>query len=156
MSRIVIILFTLVLLSCQNNDKSPKTPPHIAPQVPQLQEVPYPQAPNDLLEDIARRGDYIDYLFYRFPISMNRDGNDKVREGLMQLVRQTPRTYPGCQADGRVFFQSQGQVIVEADLFIQEGCFYMLFYKDGKPAYANALSPDAIQFFSNITQQFRK
>lgn len=157
--RVVIILSAIaILFSCQSNEK-PKKPVASAPATiaaPTLQQVPYPPVPQDLLSMIVAKGDHIDIVFYKFPISMSRDGQQDVIQELSRLTDQSPQARANCVADGRIFYQGGGETLAEADLYVSEGCYYVVFYKDKKPAYANGLTPEAIQFFKQLTQQYQK
>ncbi len=152
----IFIAISISLLSCQSNEK-PKTP--IAPPSPivqALQTVPYPPVPQDILTTIATKGDHIDIVFYKLPISVSRDGQSDVRQELGRLTTQSPQARAGCVADGRIFYQGGGETLAEADLYINEGCYYVVFYKDNKPTYANGLTPQAIQFFNELTKPYRQ
>lgn len=157
--RIVIILSAIaILFSCQSNEK-PKAPAATTPATiaaPALQQVPYPPVPQDLLSTIVTKGDHVDIVFYKLPISMSRDGQKDVIQELARLTDQSPQARANCVADGRIFYQGGGETIAEADLYINEGCYYVVFYKDKKPTYANGLTPEAIQFFKQFTQQYQK
>lgn len=122
---------------------------------PATQAVPYPPVPQDYLENIVRNGDHIDIVFYKYPISVSRDGNADIIQELARLTDQTPQAAANCQPDGRIFYNGKGQTLAEADLYIKPDCYYVVFYKDGKPAYANGLTPEAIQFYDGLTKQFR-
>jgi len=153
--RYLVILFTFVLaMGCQSKDK-PATQAASAQAGPSIQTVPYPPVPSDVLENIVTKGDHMDIVFYKYPISVSRDGKNDVIQELARLTDQSPKAATHCQPDGRIFYNGNGEMLAEADLYIQPDCYYVVFYKEGKPAYANGLTPEAIQFYDGLTKQFR-
>lgn len=156
MRYLLILLVLFAFLGCQSNNK-PAASTALPSQIgPALQNVPYPPVPEDIYEKIVSKGDHMDIVFYKYPISVSRDGNKDVVQELTRLNGQTPKAATNCQPDGRMFFNGNGETLVEADLYVQPDCYYVVFYKDGKPAYASGLTPEAIQFYDSLTKQFRQ
>jgi len=62
---------------------------------------------------------------------------------------------PGCESLGREFFHVEGEIVMEAELYFTEdgSCRAYIFYENGKPAYANAVSDAGINFYSNLLKQ---
>jgi hypothetical protein len=150
--RYFILCFTLfIIISCQNKEKPTHSTATAAPST-----APYPTVTQAYLEKIVRNGDHIDIVFYKYPISISRDGNADIIQELGRVTDQPPQAAPGCQADGRIFYNGKGQTIAEADIYIQPGCYYVVFYENGKPAYSNGLTPEAIKFYEDLTKQFRQ
>lgn len=156
MRILYFILITLMVFSCQSKEtkNNPQTPAPI--DATPLQQVPYPPVPQDVLQTIVTEGDHIDIVFYKLPISMSRDGQNDVILELARLTDTAPQARANCVADGRIFYQGKGQTLAEADIYINEGCYYVVFYKDNKPAYANGLTPEAIKFYRELTQNLPK
>lgn len=153
----IIIIFILAISFFSCNKKEPKSPKISATiAAPSLQPVPYPPVPKDLINNIIAKGDHIDIVFYKFPISMSREGQSDVMEELARLTDQSPQARTNCVADGRIFYQGAGKTLAEADLYINDGCYYVVFYQDKKPTYANGLTPEAIQFFNQLTKPYRQ
>ena len=141
--RYLLILFTIAtVLGCQSKEKA-------------ADAAPYPPVTGDYLENIIRNGDHIDVVFYKYPISMSRDGNADVIQELARITDFAPQTLGNCQPDGRIFYNGKGQTIAEADLYIQPNCNFIVFLQEGKPTFANTLTPEAIQFYDGLTKQFQ-
>ncbi|MBK7874112.1 MAG: hypothetical protein IPJ74_27420 [Saprospiraceae bacterium] len=153
-----LFLFILVILSlfaCKQESKNTASTAPTAPAV-QLTTLSYPPLPADIATVIGTKGDHIDVLFYSMPISISRDGNPDVQQMLSHVSSEAPKQVAPCQAIGRIFFQAQGETLAEADLFLDENCNYYLFYVDGKPTYANFLTPDGVKLYENLTGPYRK
>ncbi len=150
---LIMILSTFACKQAPDNNTESRQP---APATPQLITLSYPPVPQELIEMIALKGDHIDVIFYNMPISMSRDGSADVQQMLSQVSDQAPAQVAPCQSIGRIFFQGQGETLAEADLYLGENCNYYVFYKDGKQAYANLLTPDGIKLYENLTRPYRK
>ncbi len=155
-----ILLFLLVLFSAtacnkqsSNNNSNTAT---TTPATPQLTTLSYPTLPQEIATKIGTNGDHIDVIFYNMPISISRDGNIDVQQMLSHVSDQAPTQVAPCQPIGRIFFQSQGETLAEADLYLGENCNYYVFMENGKPTYANLLMPEGIQLYENLTRPYRK
>ena len=158
MNRMVCIAMIVLLASaCGQNDagKQKKTTPINVPQL-DMTTLNSPPLPNDWVQRIGLNGDHIDVIFYNLPISISRESNKDVQAMLAQVGSQPPGEVAICRAIGRIFFQSGSETIAEADLFLGESCNYYLFYENGKPAYANLLLPEGIQFYENLVRPYRR
>ena len=62
---------------------------------------------------------------------------------------------PSCQPTGRIFFQKNGELLMEADMYFEEQCRYFVFQKNGKPAYANDITPEGQAYFAKIFSQVK-
>lgn len=144
--RYSLILFAIMIIfGCGSKDKAKADI-----------TAPYPPVSQAILETLVSKGDHIDIVFYKYPISVSRDGNSDVVQELARLSNQAPATLGACQPDGRIFYNGSGETLAEADLYIQPNCNFVVFYKDGKPAFANTLTPEAIKFYDSLTKQFRQ
>ncbi len=156
MNRLVVLTLIVAVMSvgCKKNTSS-ESRKIATPSAPMV-TLNYPSIPYEIVENIAAKADHLDVIFYNLPISMSRDGNPDVQQMLTHISDQVPTQVAKCPAIGRVFFQGEGKTLAEADIFLGEGCNYYLFYKDGKPAYANLLLPEGIKLYENITGPYRK
>ncbi len=146
--RYLLILLTLISVwSCGSKDKTTGGT---------ATATLYPPVSQEMLETLVTKGDHIDIVFYKYPISVSRDGNPDVVQELARLSDQAPVSLGNCQPDGRIFYNGSGETLAEADLYIQPNCYFVVFYKDKKPTFANILTPEAIQFYDGLTRQFRQ
>lgn len=158
------LMFLFCLSSCQENSKSPQQstnppPPPPPPKTaeaglpPELSAQQYPSVPIDLLKEVWSTCDFVDYTFYNLPISMSFDNQASIQKVLQHLTVNPPQIKKACKATGRAFFQKQGEDLAIAEFYLHKDCNFFVFLVDGKPTYANQLSPDGQQFYQNSIQQ---
>ena len=100
--------------------------------------------------------DFIDFIFYYMSFSMSQNKQASIRGTLQHIADQPAEIKSDCRPIGRIFYQVEGENVLEADLFFSEGCMYFIFYEDGKKAYANSMTPAGFQFFQNVFSQVQK
>ncbi len=111
-----------------------------------------PGLPDDLRTKLVETCDFVDIIFYNSPASMNQSDPGSIRRVLGFISENTVETDDSCSPLGRMSLISNGEITAEGDIYISEGCQYIVFMLDNKPAYANGLSEDGIQFFQSILQ----
>lgn len=119
-------------------------------------DIHYPSLTNDIMKNLAANCDYIDYIFYDLPISISQDNKKAIISNLNFLSREVPSIMPSaCKPMGRKFFHIDGEIILEADVYFNqdEGCFFYVFYENGKKTYANKISSDGVNFYLNVFGQ---
>ena len=99
--------------------------------------------------------DYIDFIFYTVDFSMSINNKTNIQKTVAFVSTNVARMNPSCKAMGRVFFQKNGELLVEADMYHDEQCHYFVFYKNGKPAYANQINPAGQTYFNNVFSQVK-
>lgn len=115
-------------------------------------EPQYPSLPRETLQMLIDSCDYIDYMFYHANFSMSQSQKPAIL-GTLSGISSQPPVIQACQADGRVFFQVDGENAVEADIFINNGCAYYIFLKDGRYTYANLMTQQGFGYYANIFKQ---
>lgn len=113
----------------------------------------YPSIPTEKVKMLWDKCDYVDFVFYYLNFSMSQKVQNSIRQTIAHISTEVPLIDPNCQPIGRLFFQSEGQNISEADIFYSNGCAYYVFYEDGKYAYANKMLPNGTKFYDNIFKQ---
>lgn len=113
----------------------------------------YPSITPEKVKMLWDKCDYVDFVFYYLNFSMSQKVQNSIRQTIAHISSEVPLIDPNCQPIGRLFFQSDGQNISEADIFYGNGCAYYIFYEDGKYAYANKMLPQGTQFYDNIFKQ---
>lgn len=113
----------------------------------------YPSITGETVKMLWEKCDYVDFVFYYLNFSMSQKVQNSIRQTITHISTEVPLIDPNCQPIGRIFFQSEGQNISEADIFYSNGCAYYIFYEDGKYAYANKMLPQGTQFYDNIFKQ---
>ena len=113
----------------------------------------YNSVPLDTLMMLWEKCDYIDFIFYNFNFSMSQNEQASIRTTLRHISDQFPTINPACKPLGRIFYQVDGKNAMEGEFYLGEGCVYFIFFENGKPAYANMMTKDGIDFFRNIFSQ---
>lgn len=166
MKKIILLLFLgMGLWTCQGgqaDQSSSSTPattpatetqPNNADASASVGEATYPSIPVEKVKMLWDNCDYVDFVFYYLNFSMSQKVQNSIRQTIAHISSDVPQINPNCQPIGRIFFQSEGQNISEADIFYSNGCSYYIFYEDGKYAYANKMLPQGTQFYDNIFKQ---
>lgn len=169
MVRIILVIsLSFFIMACEGGQKgassaadTPATTPAETPTAPA--ETPaapataasatYPSIAGETVKMLWDKCDYIDFVFYYLNFSMSQKVQNSIRATIAQISTAVPEIDPNCQPIGRIFFQSEGVNIMEADIFYSNGCAYYIFYEDGKYAYANRMLPTAEKFYDNIFKQ---
>ncbi len=146
-----------LLAGCKNGDpsktdeKQPATQQPPAQQQTTTQTVPHPTLPQEIRQDIYDRCDFVDFIFYdpSIPISISLNEPGSIRMTMSHVGTSAASTTGTCKPTGRVVFQSDGEIMQEADFYMGPGCVYYVFMKDGKPAYANNMTQAGVNFFAN-------
>ncbi|GJM36245.1 MAG: hypothetical protein DHS20C18_52460 [Saprospiraceae bacterium] len=154
MNRLLLPLFLLFLMACNTetstNDQQPDTSQPAAVNTAPVAAKAYPIVPKDTIALLWEKCDFIDVVFYYEDFSLSQHTQHDIRGSLGHISDQAAPVPAACKPIGRIFYQVDGENRLEADLFFTEGCRFLLFYENNQPTYANALSPDGINFFNNV------
>lgn len=112
-----------------------------------------PSVPKERMLMLWDSCDYVDVVFYQLNFSLSQNTQASIRSMINNISDATVEIKSDCPAIGRIFFQVDGRNEMECDLFFDDKCQYVIFYEDGKQAYANPLSKQGFKFFSNIFKQ---
>lgn len=155
-----IAIFSLVsFISCKSDTGSTKVPNETVNEVSAVaakKTNSLPSLTTDYMKKIASSCDYIDYIFYDLPISISQDEKSAIMSNINFISRETVDVYSSnCKSMGRKSFQSDGEIILEADIYLDKAnaCYFYVFLENGKPAYANKISKDGINFYFNVFGQ---
>lgn len=121
-----------------------------------MKDFVYPSLPPERLQNLLQVCDYIDFVFFNTNFSMNQGERSSIEGTIRHIAAQVPDIKAECKPIGHLFFQSEGQILLEADLYFTPGCVYYTFFENGKPAYANELTPEGVQFYNNIFSTYLK
>ena len=155
-----ILLMTCLCWSCKDsstsdNSTSDKAAPPTKEAAPpekkdeQIREPLYPAKPIEQLQIIYQNCDFVDFTFYELPMSMSFDNPGAIQQ-IMRFLSLTPPTQnQNCKPTGRAFFQKAGEDMAVAEFYLQDGCNYFVFMENGKPAFANLLTPEGITWYRN-------
>ena len=142
-------------LSCKNSSGSEQVENNTSSQV--LSEPVYPTLPIELHKKLYYEVELIDYIFNDLPFSMSQSEKPSIQSNI-RYIGADPVTelQQDCKPIARQFFQVQGEIILEADVYYSEGCYYYIFFQEGEARYANLMTSDGIGFMQNIINQASK
>lgn len=149
------ILALIFLFACKSSsdDKPAATPPQVKEAPKGNHELPaMDKATFDNLRSTVTQ---VDYIFHFLPFSMNQTDPNAVQSNLALISPEQADDLSGCQPFARETFQSNGTIVMEADLYFSEGCIAYVFYKGKEAVYANKVTPDGINFYRNMINNVR-
>ena len=140
-------------------DNTSTTEPPAAALVEEPLKQLYPTLPLDKAERLFKQTDYMDYVFYELPFSMNHSKAADIQNSI-RYISTSPVTnrIPQCKSIGRIFYQSKGEIISEAEFHFNDaqGCYYMIFMEEGQPKYANLLTATGVNNYNNLFAQVKQ
>ena len=119
-----------------------------APAIPS-----YPALGNEEVSRIYSQADHVDIIFYDLPISVSQDDPASVKNTALYVSPASPNITNQCKPIARLSWMAQGTIMREADVHVDTGCVYLLFYENSKPVAANAMQQAGVDFFQNIIRQ---
>ena len=153
MRHLILLLVPAFLLAaaCQPQKSSDTTEANAEEK--KIIDLKLPFLSSEDVNTLYATAEKVDMIFYDLPISVNQEDEASVKNTVMYIVPASPRVTAQCKPLGRLAWLADGVILREADVFVAEGCQYLLFMENNLPAKANAIAPEAIQFFNNITSQ---
>ncbi len=116
----------------------------------------WPTLPIEILRTLVAECDYIDLIMYNPQFSMSVNERNNVVSAIQQISETAPAANPANQPSGHIFYQSKGETLLEADLYLGPGGNYFVFYQDNKPAFANAMTEQGAAFYAQVLNQLRQ
>jgi len=124
------------------NDKTvAQTPPQVAV---------YPDLPLEFAQNLYNNADKVDVLFSRIAISLSQVKESDVKYQLSLMQRGSVPKKINCTETANIIYQSQGDIIGDARMYLENGCRYVVFYVDNKPAYGAQMNDDGMSFYNRI------
>ena len=114
-----------------------------------------PGIPEDLRTELLESCDFVDIIFYHSPASMNQSDPRSIQRAMGFIATETAEIDEMCSPLGRISYMTNGEITAEGDIYLSEKCQYIIFMVDNEPTYANAMSPEGIQFFQTILQSIQ-
>lgn len=113
----------------------------------------FPSIDVSVLENLWENCDFVDYVYYELPISASLDNQASIRSALSHVADQAAAKLPNCKALGRVFYQIDGENVLQGDIFFSKGCTYFLWVDNKGKYYAGNLMMDTgMKFFASNIQ----
>ena len=175
MHKFTLFLFVLLLVSC--NQSAPKaesaTETKVEESAPKTKEEAFDKAKSEMattakdfegvdmlpsielstLENLWENCDFVDYVYYELPISASLDNQSSIRSSIQHIAEQPAAKTNGCKALGRVFYQIEGENVLQGDIYFSRGCTYFLWLDSkGKYFAGNMMMDSAMKFFASNIQ----
>ncbi|MBT8221087.1 MAG: hypothetical protein KJP00_14760 [Bacteroidia bacterium] len=152
MTRLLMI-FTFLTLSAQCKSDKPQETTNTETSV---EETDLPLLPSEDLQNLYANATHVDYTFYHYSFSMSYDNQKSIRS-VLNFVNQNSSVHDvNCAPLCRMIFLQNGQIIMEAELFVSENCAHYVWYLENQKKYANVMSPQGKQHYLQIINQFTK
>lgn len=148
-TRILIPLLTILILSSCGGEKAPKKAPVATPTSQDIQLLP--TMTEVLRKELAEKCDATDYVFDNLPYSMSLDERNSILQNL-QLIDAGPCTkdFRNAPRLGRQHFVMNGELRWIADIYFGPECTCYVFNENEKPTFAHAMSPAGINFYQKM------
>jgi len=154
MKNIILLgIISCLLLSCNSEKKAP-TVATDKKEVSNQKDFNVPALPKEVLQKLYNEATYIDYIFYNLPFSISQDDKPSINSNLNLISQEKLGPIAmGCKPIGREFFHIGGEIVFEAEVYFQGGCYGYVFLDKEKPIYANKISESGMKFYTNIISQ---
>ena len=152
MKNILLLgVLTCFLVSCKTDQKKDINQSDAKKEVISQKFQDLNSLPGDLMLRLFNEATYIDYIFHNLPFSISQDDKPSITSNLKLISPERLGPIPTtCKPMGREFFHIGGEIVAEADVYFQNGCYGYVFLENEKPIYANKVSEAGAKFYSNI------
>jgi hypothetical protein len=141
---ILILLCLAIFASCADDNKSQKAAEK-ANSVINLPPLPEQERMALFSTTLA-----IDIITYKLNISLSYNDQSSIREMVSFITPNQGTWTKGCESAGRISFMTREGIGQEAELVIHQGCKALVWMKDGKMAYMNALTDEGLEFMNRF------
>ena len=153
MLKSTLLIFTILLgllsiNACKNADN--KTTGNVVGTGGSL-----PNLPAELFDKMQKETSLVDMIPYTTKISLSIDDRESIQSFVLNYLKNSPVTVGlNCtQPEGRLFFSNlQGSTYLEADLFFNNQCKYLVYYDAGgkTPLYATQIIGEGLDYFTKM------
>lgn len=105
------------------------------------------------VEYLYGKVDQADFLFNLMPITTNASGND-AKTAVAMIAGDSVKTQNCSKPFATIIFTSQGNPIMDGDVFFANGCAYFRLKYEGK-TYANAMTDGAFNYFNQVIKHYQ-
>lgn len=148
--------FFILTIGCGSEKSSEQTDGEIdSSQLNMPETERTPALPQDYFSLLKTRADYVDYIFYDYPISFSQTEVQGIRQVVDFIDRESTTMPKNCPPSAMVAFLGEGEILAEGDMYFLEGCAYFVFYnEDRTPTYSHRLSQAGANYFNNVLNQY--
>lgn len=142
-----IVCGLLAMFSCKTD--TPKS----LPSTQDSKKAGLPALPAEMINKMLAEVDYIDYIWHDLPFSLSQEEKEGINTNISFISNEgVSELSPACKAIGRKFYNIKGETIATADVYFSPGCYYYVFLEGEKPIYANKITAQGINFYTQIFQ----
>ena len=93
---------------------------------------------------------YLDFIFYNVSYTLSMNESQSIKQFISGIGTKHVFQDKNCPSQGRIFFQEEGNVFMEADIhYIENQCAYLVFFIGNKAMFANELNDSGKEMFRN-------
>lgn len=138
-----IILFVILFSNCKN--EAPKAAAEPA------------GVTTAQIQDLIARVDYVDFLFYNMDISVSQNDKGSINQSITFLTTTPKPITMNCPSIGRMSLQSQGKIILEADIHHQGTiCGYFTIIENKVAKGTCLMSENGMKFLGKLFDGYKK
>jgi hypothetical protein len=151
MKQLLLIAILGFFLACQSENK----PANAAQTITATSSTVVPPGiPSAKMIELYENCDFIDFIFKDLPFSISQEDKASIQQTIRHINNVPPPSInPNCQYFAQQIFQENGEIVLDAKIFFQEGCTYYLFYEDGVAKYSGSFTQEGIKFYNSILAQ---
>lgn len=140
-----------LIIACGSSTTSDK---EISKSIQEVQAT-LPKLPEPYRQELLNLATSVDIIFYSLPVSMSQDDRHSISKTInFALDKSAGQLDPTCKSIGRISLLSAGETMQDIELYFSPRCRYFVYLEDGKPKYANQISPGGFNFLNNILEKF--
>ncbi|MBP6794239.1 MAG: hypothetical protein KA143_04250 [Saprospiraceae bacterium] len=138
-----IMLFAFLFSYCKNEAPKSKDAPSVITTAQQ--------------QDLIAKVDYVDFLFYNMDISVSQNDKASINQSITFLSTAPKPATMNCPSIGRMSLQSQGKIILEADIHHQgNSCGYFTIIENKAAKGTCLMSADGMKFLTTLINGYKK
>ena len=148
--KLFVAILTISSMACQPKEKSISPEPETSPQETVSPKPQITSLPALVFQEIYEESDYMDVIFQNLPFSISQEENTSIRQMLRHVDNRPPETLNNnCLLFAQQMFQKGGEIIAEAEIYHDPGCYYYVFTYKGQ-VYINAMTETGIGFYNDL------
>jgi len=143
LSLSLLVVSVVVFSSCDNGATATQ------------KATPLPSITLEEMQLLYDKCDFIDFIFFHMDFSMSVNTKSNIQKVVTFIDKPQPNPAITCPAMGRLVYQSNGEILMEADMHYEKDCYYFTFYKDNKKVYLNKMTEQGKNYFQQMFNQVK-
>lgn len=142
-SLLSLLFFTVLFSNCKN-------------EAPKAAAIPVGITAAQL-QDLIAKVDYVDFLFYNMDISVSQNDKASINQSIAFLSTTPKPSGMNCPSIGRMSLQSQGKIILEADIHqLGTNCGYFTIIENKAAKGSCLMSAEGMKFLTTLINGYKK